>query len=623
MHPADSSSIIGSDDTHPPDLTSGVAKPLYLLSDLILPSFLLVFAFFTVLYWFGIILRLPQAIIWLGFLCGCGAGRKIFFKNWQQARLSSATSWTVPVALIFAMFCVVLFATNPDDSTFFHRVAHTLHPLSPLPVDDTRFAFDELPAISSAHLASSWEYALALIGAPLGSPLFGYQVIGSFLASIIFVAAVEQVSRKLFPKAGGLATGIIVLLTLLLMVYDADLNRRIGAWLILGGWTGKCFLSALFVLLFANWFSFAKSGSRRDTLLLVATVISMIGLTGSAFFILPIGLGSAWLTSLLFFRGKMPWFTGAVIVALPVVIGAVFLIRFGATHDISYWDHAGSLGPVEYVTITHSYRNLVLMALVALIAILAGRITGKQSPFLMAFLAFQGFLILVLFTPFPRSVFFHFVPPDGFWRAHYLIQYPVLYTVLCGWLVMSISQKKVWISAGLGAGYLGFLLSGQSVLQLQSQWGYQQHFQTPGTFKVDPAARKSITAAAPACAPLRHGGILLAPEVWEVTAQLMYPETRSVGARHMQHNFNNWNGSRTPVLTREERNAAVSFVSNLTEDQNPIMKPIELGVTVVVSARPEDPVFERTLNAHGFELATASETYRVYCRSSQSEALSP
>lgn len=557
--------------------------------------------------------RLPQGVIWMSAVVGLAACWRLFPKGWRQLRLGLPPLLSLGIALAFALFCLCVFATNPDDTTFFHRVAFNISFGAPLPVNDTRLAFDDIPAISAAHLVPSWEYGLVLMGSLIGSPLAGYQLLGTGLAALTVAASIEYTQRRMFPDAPAFLGPAVLGLVLILLYFDADTNRRIGTWLIIGTWTGKCFLAALLLLLFPAWDAFTRQPSARSAAFLICLIVSLTGLTGSALFILPLGLGCAYLTSALFLRRDMPFIAAGVIAAIPLAVGAAFLFRFGNTPDTSYWQNIANHGFAEYVQLVLSPRNVLLYAAAGVTAAGWSLLRKQGSSFVIRFLSYQLLVAATVLNPLLLPVFFSLVPADGFWRAFYLFQYPAAYILFSGAVILALSRRQVWCAVLLAAAYIGFLASGKPLWQLQGEWNYPYTFMAPGTLKLDPAETRSIAASAEPCR-LEEGGIILAPERWEVAAQMKYPRLTSVAARHMAHNFNNVAPAAELKLPEAERVAAAALVSGYPASIASLAPVVTLGVDVVVIAESAPPEIGALLVEDGFQSVSGSEGYTVYCK---------
>ncbi|KQP46173.1 hypothetical protein [Pseudorhodoferax sp. Leaf274] len=570
------------------------------------------FAGMTLAYWVCVLLHLPQTIgqvLTLGMAMALGwtCGRQGAPSIWAERREFCVL---LGLSLSVAAGTALLYAFNPDDSTFFHRIAYLgLHGELFEPGYDTRLAFDRVAPISAAHLTTSWEYALVRVGHVAGSDVIGYQIGGTVISIVLYVFAVHYTITHFAPHAVASTKILATLSVLVFLFFDADQNRRIGAWLFLGGWTGKCFLAAALIALFPA-FDRARSHDRpADWLFLACLVVFLMGLTGSALFILPIGMAALIVVD----GATRGWVRGhlwaAALMGLPVLVGLVFVGKFGPLLDDSYWRAWQNMPFLEYARLTLSARSLVLyLVLVALLLWL--RAPWLRVDALRRFALYQMVLACVLLNPVLLPVFQRFVPSDGFWRIFYLFQYPTIAAVIGVWLFEALRQSDVRRSMVPATLVAAGILAGGSVLSLQTQWGYPRHLKGMLAPKLSDAEYRSAAAAVLGCDRFRTPSVVLAPEPWEVTAQMLAPSLQSVAARHMRHNFSN-----TPqeglALGEAERGRARDFVSAAGAGFEPDFRTVlGLGVDIVVMR----PAVAATTPLPGFRQVHADNDYVVFCR---------
>jgi hypothetical protein len=570
------------------------------------------FAGMTLAYWVCVLLNLPQTagqVLTLGMAIalGWGCGRQVGPASQADRREFGVL---LGLSLAAAAGTALLYAFNPDDSTFFHRIAYLgLHGGLFAPGYDTRLAFDHVAPISAAHLTTSWEYALARVGHVAGSDVIGYQIGGTVVSIVLYVFAVHYTIAHFAPRAVVSTKILATLSVLVFLFFDADQNRRIGAWLFLGGWTGKCFLAAALIVLFPA-FDRARSHDRpADWIFLACLVVLLMGLTGSALFILPIGIAALIVvdgTTRGWARGHL-W--ASALMGFPVLVGLVFVGKFGPLLDDSYWRAWQNMPFLEYARLTLSARSLALyLVLVALLLLL--RAPWLRLDALRRFALYQLLLACVLLNPILLPVFQRFVPPDGFWRIFYLFQYPTIAAVVGVWLFEALRQSDVRRAMVPAALVVAGILAGGSVLSLQTQWGYPQHLKGMLAPKLSGAEYRSVAAAALGCDRFRSPSVVLAPEQWEVTAQMLAPELQSVAARHMHHNFLN-----TPheglALGEGVRGRARDFVAAAGAGLEPDFRTV-LGRGVdIVAMRP---AVAATTPLPGFRQVHADNDYVVFCR---------
>ena len=341
------------------------------------------FSGFTLGYWLSILFQWPQFIglpitCFIALVCLLVSILRYSVTN----DVDNITEYILGLyAFAVAIFVCTLFAFNPDDATFYHRVSHVISDFkAPLPSYETRLAFDKLPSISAAHLIPSWEYFLALIGSIVGVPLLGYQLGGTFISIVFFISASLYTLNHFQPKAGRTVQFSVVVGVAFCLFFDANANRRIGSWLILGGWTGKCFLAAALILLFPVIDRAVTSKASKDWFFLFCLIVFFLGLSGSALFILPIGILFAGISTYTFNTKSYSSFMlmlSAVVV--PILVGGVFIYQFGGLHDDSYWRTTSTMPFGEYVRITFADRQIWLY--VGLCAVISIRTQRKSLNF--------------------------------------------------------------------------------------------------------------------------------------------------------------------------------------------------------------------------------------------------
>jgi hypothetical protein len=472
----------------------------------------------------------------------------------QEVKYSKEFIVLLGISIFFASATAFLYAFNPDDSTFFHRIAFLrLGGKVFSPDYDTRIAFDQVAPVSAAHLITSWEYFVSSIGGAFGSEVIGYQIGGTFVSIILYVFSVNYAVVHFFPKSSASTRAIAATSVMLFLFFDADLNRRIGAWLFLGGWTGKCFLSAALITLFPAFNLAYETNRPRDWFFVFCVIVFFLGLTGSSLFILPVAITALILTELLFYHNIRPRHMSLLLGAVPLIVGGIFIFKFGSLKDDSYWRGTEIMPFTDYVKLVFSGRSFFIY--LALVPILLCKKLEINRAALIKFSMYQLILGVVLLNPLLLPLFHKLVPSDGFWRIYYLFQYPTIVAMLSMIAINYIkvnSYRKAFLS---GAFLILLVVAGTSVLSLQNQWGYPHHFKEFFTEKLPEVELVSVKKASENCSLFKTSAVLLAPEQWEATAQMLAPSLMSVAARHMRHNFLNTDGSKISVPEKVRLNA--------------------------------------------------------------------
>lgn len=566
----------------------------------------------TLAYWFCVLVGMPQGLgqaftLFVAIVfCWVSGWNSEPAHPFQPRELILLTA----LSLVTAAGTSMLYAFNPDDSTFFHRIAYLglrgeLFSLG----YDTRLAFDQVAPVSAAHLATSWEYALARLGHVLGSDVTGYQIGGTFVSVVLYILAVYYTISHFTPKAAAATKVLAVLSVIVFLFFDADQNRRIGAWFFLGGWTGKCFLAAALIALFPAFDRARESGRVGDWFFLLCLMVFLMGLTSSALFILPVAIGALvvadWMT-----RGlgrHNLWALGLML--LPLLVGAAFVGKFGALRDDSYWRAWQSMPFSQYATLTLSSRSLALyLVLVGLL--LWGRRPWLRNETLRRFAMYQVVLFCVLLNPLLLPVFQRFVPSDGFWRIFYLFQYPTVAAIVGVVFFESLRHRDFKHALVPGALIVSGIVAGSSVFSLQAQWGYPVHFKGIFDPKLPEAEYRSIIESAKACERFSGFSIVLAPEQWEVTSQMLAPSLQSVAGRHMRHNFLN-TGLDKLKLGESSRSKARDFVSASGSGSDQDFRAVMAKGVDIVAMRPDVAV---AVPMPGYRRVYADNHYVVFCR---------
>jgi hypothetical protein len=448
-----------------------------------------------------------------------------------------------------------VYAFNPDDTTFFHRVAYRIHEWqAAIPVGETRVAFESLPAMSPAHLISSWEFVLAAIGAIFGKPLHGYHVLGSFIAGAFIFSAMFRILRLWDVEFWEALC--VTLATTVFLYFDADQNRRIGSWLFIGGWTGKCLLASALILLFPLLHLSWSKNRNSDWALLFCLVVSLTGLTGSSLFILPAGLACGLIAQIAASRLITPsnwkmelWKALRVcaIGAYPVVIGGVAILRFGALESDAYWRTSEAFDWKSYLGIVFSFRHWIIIACFLFCAWIGslGAYFEQVRISLSYYIIALGLLVInPLLLPFAWK----FVPPDGYWRTFYLLQYPLTVAMIFS-TAFNLFRERLLAQKRLqwrGIMMLAMLIiiavlhfrPTHSIYSLQQSWNYERSMQCPWETKLQLKPRNSIVQLNKTVPHvISQARVFLAPEEWEVAAQQLYPSLQALCARHMEHVF--------------------------------------------------------------------------------------
>jgi hypothetical protein len=339
-----------------------------------------------------------------------------------------------------------------------------------------------------------------------------------------------------------------------------------------------------------------------------------LGLSGSALFILPIGILFAGISTYTF---KSKSYSSLILMLsalmIPLLVGGVFIYQFGGLNNDSYWRMTSTMPFGEYVRITFSDRQIWLY--VGLCAVISTTTHRKSLNFkaVKSFVLYQILLALVLLNPYLVNGLQMLVPPDGFWRLYFLFQYPTLMIILIGCVVKSIQSKLHFAAILPSLALLFSLYGGKNIFTLQDEWGYPKHFKSFGLPKLEHKETNSVLEAAKKCNSLVNGGIVLAPEKWEVAVHMLFPKVNTVSARHMHHNFLNTQYS--ILMPESVRNGATNFVSGIGGGNYDYFKIIITNsVSMVVVHIDALQQAKPLLLDWGYREASEVESYIVFCR---------
>ena len=569
------------------------------------------YAGLTIAYWFCVLFGLSQGI---GLTLAIGSAFTFAWISFRLQRQPDANGDLLAIsafALAFALGTSALYAFNPDDSTFFHRIAYLgLREELFRPRYETRLALDHIAPISAAHLMTSWEFFLVELGRLIGSEVSGYQIGGTFLSIALYTFAVNFVVAHFFPNSTAFSRLFAVCTVMLFLTFDAAENRRIGSWLFLGGWTGKCFFAAVLIALFPAADRAFRFGSLGDWFFAYCLIIMLLGLTGSALFTLPIAAAALILA---YMALRRTWRLGArplALILIPVAVGGLFILKFGNLRDETFWHVWEKLPYRDYVALALSGREMLLYLLLFPL-ILFRRTIFADHQALAAFALYQAILALIVLNPLLLPVFFKLVPSDGFWRTYYLFQYPTIVALVSVAFIELIQQRRQTYALLLGLALFLGISSGSSVFGLQNSWRYPAHFKPVFQEKLPESELHSVNEAKKACPGFRDFSIVLAPEPWEVTVQMIAPSLTSIAARNMHHNFLNTNNE---TISEPElgRIRARDFVSGHVQGNIDDFRHYA-ALSDIIAMRPM-AVSAAAPYVVGFKEVSSNKNYVVFCR---------
>lgn len=508
----------------------------------IIDAFLVFGASATLAYYLVFFSRLPAwvwypacvvALIAVGWLF-----RRIAGQPGPQPRPKPGSSGPL-VALI--LLCLLSFSINlftlrfdADDFSYYHRALHAAEHLDqPISLHHTAHDLPDLPAISPAHLLSAVEVAAALLAKALHLPTMTlvHQGLGGLtlaLLPLVYCLLFRILGRDVWPSLAG-AAGVLIFLTL-----SGDTPHDWGNFTILRAWQGKCVLIALGLPLFWAFISrFMRRGEQADLLRLHALMLLSIGLSGSAFFLVPYSGGL--LAMIVCWQNRATggcWHNMArlatVLITPAVLALAAVSPLFAAMSNLEVWSspNFSSLGAMAMVV--GSPQAAALHAALALV-LLHHHWRDRR---IKAFLLYAVAAALIPIMPLLDALIVKVTMARAYWRLAYAIPLPALYGLAAACLVDRNNAKKARLALLFATACLTlFVLTQPAINQQTLVAPHQEKYPRELVEVVEEIAR---------LAPQKT--VVLAPEgiVWILG--LRRPDLRFVATRRAEtnHAFDNY-----------------------------------------------------------------------------------
>ncbi len=290
------------------------------------------------------------------------------------------------LCLFSILLNIFILRPNAEDLIFFHRALHGIQNMGgPISIFHTALDSSNLPALSPVHLTTAIEVMGALFARALGlQPLFFCQIItGCFF--LFFFPLVFYVFFRYFDFSyRNSFLGVVIII--LLYICSGDSHQDWGQFTIVRAWQGKCILILLFVPLTALLtFRFMDSGSVVNLLRLFFAAICSIGLSGTAFFLVPFVIASTALGSFLSQwnqpqRTKKIILLATTLVPFAIIVG---LIKLGYLPELTNTDVWQQFG----------WRHIVNAQLRPEYSILADTLFLKTTTLFFYFASLAGILL--------------------------------------------------------------------------------------------------------------------------------------------------------------------------------------------------------------------------------------
>ena len=368
-------------------------------------------------------------------------------------KLDNNTIILIILSILCSLINTFTLRPDPDDFSFFHRAIFDLMNLdAPISITHTAHDLTNLPALSPVHLTTSIEVASTFVANALGiQPMaFIHNGLGSLCLFIFPFILFTSFQYLQFSERLSLF-GIII--TIMLYVFSGDSHQDWGNFTIVRAWQGKTILVTLFVPLTALLtFNYLRFGNKIDLLRLNLSTVASLGLTGSAFFLIPFivafsALGSA------FFQYKQSIFykKSALLSSVLIPFALVFiLIKLGTIPDVKntdiwklqYWgintiwnDEITMLDRTLFVKKTTVYFYLSSFVFILLFY--------KNSPRVLSLLYSSIVICIALILPPISSILIKITLPFGYWRLAYATQMPFIITLAILLAVKSANKSHL------------------------------------------------------------------------------------------------------------------------------------------------------------------------------------
>lgn len=255
----------------------------------------------------------------------------------RTIKIDSNTISLIALGIFCSLFNVFTLRPDADDFSFFHRAIYGLLNLeAPISTFHTAFDLKNLPQLSPVHLMTSVEVMTALFAHALGvQPLFFYQILNGSFCLFLF-PLIYYVFFRYFEFSHSYSyAGVIIVV--MLYVFSGDSHQDFGNFTIVRAWQGKCILILLFVPLTALLtHRFIHSFSSQDILRLYLVALASIGLSGTAFFLVPFIIAFSLLGSTLTQWNQPNYFKKITLSGTTIIPFAIFagLIKLGLLPQI-------------------------------------------------------------------------------------------------------------------------------------------------------------------------------------------------------------------------------------------------------------------------------------------------
>ncbi|ADK85530.1 hypothetical protein Deba_2166 [Desulfarculus baarsii DSM 2075] len=566
----------------------------------IIDAFLVFGASATLAYYLVFFSRLPAwvwypacvvALIAVGWLF-----RRIAGQPGPQPRPKPGSSGPLVALILLCLlsFSINLFTLRPDadEFCFYHRALHAAeHLAQPISLHHTAHDLRDLPPISPAHLLSTVEIAAALLAKALHLPAMTvvHQGLGGLtlaLLPLVYFLLFRILGRDVWPSLAGVA-GVLIFLAL-----SGDTHQAWGNFTILRAWEGKCVLIALGLPLFWAFISrFMRRGEQADLLRLHALMLLSIGLSGSAFFLVPYSGGLLAMVSCLTGRANGHYWRNlarltTVLVTPAILALAVVSPFFVAMSNFAVWSSPNFSSLRAMATVIGSPQAAALHAALSLLLLYH----HWRDRRIKAFLFYAVAAALIPIMPLLDALIVKVTMAKAYWRLAYAIPLPALYGLAAACLVDRKNSKNAWWALLIVVVCLGLFVLKQPAINQRVIHGLHQ-------YKFPP---KQLVAVEHLSRLASQNAVILAPAQVAWWLGLLRPDLRFVATFPMEtkHAFDNYGQPEEGIKRRQI--AAFLNAPPVTNPNPEALRPYLTRASLLVLPRhaPRQAV-EKALAASG------------------------
>ena len=440
------------------------------------------------------------------------------------------------VILCLAAASVNIFTLRPDadDFSYLHRALHAAdHLADPIILEHTSHELTNLPPISPVHLLTSFEVSEALFAKLFGLPIifFAHQVVGALVLLLTPLSYFQ-----LFRALGFVSTQALLgtLGALVFLVISGDFHQDWGNFTVVRAWQGKCILVLLVLPFIANVvIRFMYRGKKEDLVRMFGLMLLGIGLSSSAFFLLPYSFGLLSVAICLaqgMNRSLIRRFFGicSVLVIPGILVTAALSPFFHQLTNADVWVGTEPRTPVQWLSLViPTWTDVLIYSVVWSFCLV---IADRQTP-QKAFLFYSLAATLILLLPGVSDLLMYLTKPGVYWRLAYASLMPAVVGFSAAATLGSLSHSRTKV-AFCAACFL-FMATTKNYAVTANV------LSLPHKEKFAPEQVRATDEIAP---KLRRGAIVAAPESILIVLGLHRPDlrfltTRSLETLHVFRNF--------------------------------------------------------------------------------------